>query len=107
MTMAKASTKRPYPLAWVSTIFASERRRWVDNYTLPLLLAQGKFSLNVVRAATTVDCRTRDRNAFESSLNQVLKAGDPDASVRLHNLIAKRRARRWLVEEPLSRHCGF
>jgi TRAP transporter T-component len=71
------------------------------------LLAKGKYLLTPLRAAVSLHCREHDRSAFESELNEILKANDPAPEVRLHNIVAKRRASRWLVDEVLAKRCGF
>ena len=52
-------------------------------------------------------CAKSDRANYEKMLNAVLAAGDPLPDQRLPNLIAKRRARRYLDSKVFQEDCGF
>ena len=52
-------------------------------------------------------CFKSDRANYEKMLNEVLAAGDPLPEARLQNLIAKRRARRYLENKLFQEDCGF
>jgi hypothetical protein len=56
--------------------------------------------------ATSYACLKGDRTLYETLLNEVLAAVDPDPEQRLVNLLAKRRARRALTRQHMV-DCGF
>ncbi len=56
--------------------------------------------------ATSYACIKGDRTLYETLLNEVLSATDPDPEQRLTNLLAKRRARRALSKQHMI-DCGF
>jgi len=56
--------------------------------------------------ATSYACMKTDRALYESLLNEVLSATDPDPEQRLVNMLAKRRARRALGKQHML-DCGF
>jgi len=56
--------------------------------------------------ATSYACLKGDRTLYETMLNEVLAATDPDPEQRLVNLLAKRRARRGLLKSHMQ-ECGF
>jgi hypothetical protein len=56
--------------------------------------------------ATSYACVKGDRALYESMLNEVLAATDPDPDQRLVNMLAKRRARRGLEKQHMM-DCGF
>jgi hypothetical protein len=57
--------------------------------------------------ATRYYCFKSDRANYEKILNDVLKAGDTLPEARLPNVIAKRRARRYLKNKIFQEDCGF
>ena len=52
-------------------------------------------------------CTKSDKALYEKLLNEVLAADDPDPSQRLTNMLAKRRAKRWLTKAHEQNECGF
>ena len=56
--------------------------------------------------ATSYACLKGDRALYESLLNEVIAAKDPDPEQRLVNMLAKRRARRALGKQRMM-DCGF
>jgi hypothetical protein len=56
--------------------------------------------------ATSYACLKGDKALYETLLNEVLAAVDPDPEQRLVNLLAKRRARRGLSKQHMM-DCGF
>jgi hypothetical protein len=56
--------------------------------------------------ATAYACMKQDRALYESLLNEVLSATDPDPEQRFVNMLAKRRARRALGKQHMV-DCGF
>ncbi len=57
--------------------------------------------------ATKYACAKGDPVLYQSLLNQVLQADDPDPEQRLENTIAKRQAKRWLGKRRVKDQCGF
>ena len=56
--------------------------------------------------ATAYACMKQDRTLYETLLNEVLAATDPDPEQRLVNLLAKRGAKRALTKQHML-DCGF
>jgi hypothetical protein len=67
----------------------------------------GKYLSTQLQFASRYYCAKSDRPMYEKLLNQVLAAGDPIPEARLQNLIAKRRARRYLDNKLFQEDCGF
>ncbi len=67
----------------------------------------GKFLPTQLNYASRYYCAKSDRQNYEKMLNAVLAAGDPIPEARLQNLIAKRRARRYLDNKIFQEDCGF
>ena len=67
----------------------------------------GKFLPTQLNYASRYYCAKSDRKSYEAMLNKVLAAGDPIPEARLQNLIAKRRARRYLDNKIFQEDCGF
>ena len=67
----------------------------------------GKFLPTKLNYATRYHCAKSDKASWEKTLNEVLAAGDPIPEARLQNVIAKRRARRYLGNEVWEEDCGF
>jgi hypothetical protein len=68
-------------------------------------VTQRKNLLALVNMARTYAVRRQDREMYVSLLREVLEAGDINPEQRLSNMIAKRRAARYLrmVEERFPR----
>jgi hypothetical protein len=67
----------------------------------------GKFLSTQFNMAKRYYCIKSDRQNYEKMLNEVLAAGDPLPAARLQNLIAKRKARRYLDNKIFQEDCGF
>jgi len=70
-------------------------------------LAGNKFLLTQFYHASVYHCRQGNQTEFKALLNEVLKASDPEPTVRLENASAQRRAQRWLLSRALSSSCAF
>jgi hypothetical protein len=57
--------------------------------------------------ATKYACIRGDRELYKKLLDQVLSAQDPDPRHGLQNVIARRRAARWLGRRRAKNECGF
>ncbi len=57
--------------------------------------------------ATKYACAKGDPVLYQTLLNEVLQADDPDPEQRLENTIAKRQAKRWLGKHRVKDQCGF
>jgi hypothetical protein len=75
-------------------------------FDLALEKTQHKSLIVQFNYATKYACVTGDRAIYESMLNEVLEAQDPDPAERLINVIAKRRAKRWLTKQHMM-DCGI
>jgi hypothetical protein len=65
-----------------------------------------KSLLVLVTYAQTYACVKNDRALYETLLNEVLAADDPDPNQRLNSTLAKRRAKRYLGRQRMM-DCGF
>lgn len=72
-----------------------------------LALNGGKFLPTKLNFATRYWCAKGDQAMYERLLNEVLTAGDPLPEARLQNVIAERRARRYLMNPIWGENCGF
>jgi hypothetical protein len=70
-------------------------------------LTSGKYLLAKLNLATRYFCAKSDRASYERTLNEVLAESDPLPEARLQNVIAQRRARRYLNKEVWQEECGF
>ena len=69
-------------------------------------LAGDNYLLTQLYQATSYHCRRGDKAEFQTVLDEILKASDPAAEVRLQNASAKRRAQRWSVAPALWESCA-
>lgn len=76
-------------------------------YDSALAKTQGKALLVPFNYATRYACAKGDAALYQSMMNKVLEAKDPDPEQRLENTIAKRRARRWLGKKRVKDQCGI
>lgn len=72
-----------------------------------LALQQGKLLTTQVTLAQTYYCMKGDRQGYYAALQSVLDAKDPLPEARLQNVIAKRKARRYLGNRIWQEECGF
>ena len=85
----------------------SEVEEAKQHFDLAMTINGGKFLPTQLNYATRYYCAKSDRPNYEKTLNDVLAAGDPIPEARLQNLIAKRRARRYLDNKVFQEDCGF
>jgi len=78
-----------------------------EHFDAAMKINGGKFLSTQLQYAARYYCAKSDRPNYEKMLNQVLAAGDPIPEARLQNLIAKRRARRYLDNKIFQEDCGF
>ena len=57
--------------------------------------------------ATRYACAKGDAALYQTMLNKVLQAQDPDPDQRLVNAVAKRQAKRWLGKHRAKDQCGI
>ena len=57
--------------------------------------------------ASKYACMKGDATLYQQTLDEVLRAEDPDPAQRLGNAVAKRRARRWLGKKRAKEECGI
>jgi hypothetical protein len=77
------------------------------HFDLAVKIGEGKYLPTQLNYASRYYCAKSDRKNYEKMLNEVLAAGDPLPEQRLPNLIAKRRARRYLDNKIFQEDCGF
>jgi hypothetical protein len=77
------------------------------HFDAAMKISQGKMLSTQLNYASRYYCAKSDRPNYEKMLNAVLAAGDPIPEKRLQNLIAKRRARRYLDNKVFQEDCGF
>lgn len=77
------------------------------HFDLAMKINGGKFLSTQLSYAKYYYCAKSDRPTYEKLLNEVVAAGDPIPEARLANLVAKRRARRYLDNKIFQEDCGF
>ncbi|HEX4339424.1 MAG TPA: TRAP transporter TatT component family protein [Polyangiaceae bacterium] len=78
-----------------------------QHFDAAMKISEGKFLPTQLNYASRYYCAKSDRANYQKMLNEVLAAGDPIPEARLQNLIAKRRARRYLDNKVFQEDCGF
>lgn len=86
---------------------AGEIEEAKQHFDAAMKINGGKFLPTQLNYASRYYCMKSDRANYERLLNEVLAAGDPIPEARLQNLIAKRRARRYLDNKIFQEDCGF
>lgn len=66
-----------------------------------------KFLLAQFTYANTLACARADAATYDKLLREVIAAEDPDPSQRLSNMVAKRRAQRWLAPKRMFDACSM
>lgn len=77
------------------------------HFEKAIALNGGKFLPTKLNFAQRYYCAKGEKAAYEKTLNEVLAAGDDLPEARLQNVIAKRRARRYLGNKVWQEECGF
>jgi hypothetical protein len=77
------------------------------HFDKALKINGGKFLSTQFQYARRYYCMKSDKPNFERMMNEILAAGDPLPAARLPNLIAKRKARRYLDNKIFQEDCGF
>jgi TRAP transporter T-component len=72
-----------------------------------IAMTGGKSLLPKLQLAAKYYCTKSDKENYVKTLTEVVEAGDTFPEQRLTNAIAKRRAKRYLGKERMSRMCGF
>jgi tetratricopeptide (TPR) repeat protein len=80
-----------------------ESQKWFEK---ALRIQEGKVLITQFQMAKTYYCMRVDRTNYERQLRYVLDRGDVSPERRFLNLIAKRRAARYLTKERMA-DCGF
>jgi len=78
-----------------------------QHFDAAMKINGGKFLSTQLNYGAKYYCAKSDRANYQKMLNAVLAAGDPLPDARLQNLIAKRRARRYLDNKVFQEDCGF
>jgi hypothetical protein len=78
-----------------------------QHFDAAVKIGGGKYLLTELNYASRYFCAKSDRKSYEKMLNDVLAAGDPIPEARLQNLIAKRKAQRYLESKVFQEECGF
>jgi len=85
----------------------SELEEAKTHFDLAMKINGGKFLATQLNYATRYYCGKSDKPTYEKLLKEVLDAGDPLPEARLANLVAKRRAQRYLNNKIFQEDCGF
>ncbi|MBM4362130.1 MAG: hypothetical protein FJ104_05580, partial [Deltaproteobacteria bacterium] len=85
----------------------SELDQAKEHFDAAMKINGGRFLSTQLNYAQRYYCAKSDRPNYERLLNEVLAGGDPIPEARLQNLIAKRRARRYLDNKMFQEDCGF
>jgi hypothetical protein len=68
---------------------------------------QRKALILLVNYASRYACMKNDKALYQKLLGEVVRAGDVDPNNRLQNMLAKRRAQRYLSKAWMLNECGF
>lgn len=85
-------------------------KQWAKSkqeFDRAIQISGGKFLPAQLNLATKYYCARSDKPDYEQTLNSILAAGDDLPDARLQNVIAKRRARRYLGNSIWQEDCGF
>jgi hypothetical protein len=85
---------------------AGEPEQSKQMFDLALAKTERKNLIVQYTEAVSYACAKGDRTLYESLLNEVVSAKDPDPNQRLPNMIAQRRAKRSLGKQRMM-DCGF
>jgi tetratricopeptide (TPR) repeat protein len=78
-----------------------------QHFERALALSRGRYLPVQLAWATRYHCITHDKASYERVLREILAARDPLPEARLANVVAKRRARRYLAHRVFQEECGF
>jgi tetratricopeptide (TPR) repeat protein len=78
-----------------------------EHFDKALAINGGKYLPTKLNLAQRYYCMKGDKDAYVKTMNEVLAAGDDLPEARLQNVIAKRRARRYLGNKVWQEECGF
>ncbi len=78
-----------------------------EEFDKALAINGGKFLATKLNLAVRYYCFKGDKDNYVKTLNDILAAGDTLPEARLPNVIAKRRARRYLGNKIWQEECGF
>lgn len=78
-----------------------------QHFEAAIRISGGKYLPAKLYYASRYFCMKSDRAGYEKTLNEIVAAGDPLPEARLGNLVAKRRARRYLDNAIFREDCGF
>ena len=77
------------------------------HFDRALAISGGRYLPIHLTLATRYHCTRHDGKSYEQVLRQIVAAGDPMPEARLANLIAQRKARRYLLHRVFREECGF
>jgi hypothetical protein len=72
-----------------------------------LAIGQGRYLPAQLTLAIRYYCTRHDSDGYARTLRAVISAGDPLPKARLANVVAQRRARRYLEKRVFQEECGF
>jgi hypothetical protein len=78
-----------------------------QDFEHSLAVSNGKLQTAKLTEARYLFCPQRDKKDYFAALNDVLKAGDDLPEQRLSNVLAKRRAQRYLANKYWQEDCAF
>ena len=79
----------------------------IQHFQRALALNKGEFLPTKLNLAQRYYCAAGDRAKYEKALKEVIDAPDAAPDARLPNVIAKRRARRYLTHPLWQEECKF
>lgn len=85
---------------------AAEVEEAKKHFDKAIEISGGKMLLPKVQMASKYYCLKGDKESYVKTLTEVLEAGDTMPEQRLQNMLAKRRAKRYMGPERLKA-CGF
>jgi hypothetical protein len=78
-----------------------------QHFDAAVRITEGKYLVAKFFYATRYFCMKSDQAGYVQMLKEVVSAGDPLPEMRLANLVAERRAARYLENKLFQEDCGF
>jgi len=78
-----------------------------QHFDRALTIGRGRYLPTQLLVATRYHCSKHDADSYARGLRDIVSAGDPLPEARLANVIAMRRARRYLDHPSFQEECGF
>jgi hypothetical protein len=92
--------------SWNARAADAELEQARKHFDRAIEISKGRLLITQVQFARSYFCVKNDKANYSRLLNDVVNAGDPMPEQRLFNVVAQRRARRYLTDVRMA-DCGF